>query len=113
MGVEANDAVILRFGNIEFHFIDNSLLMIFSDTFDTPRLNEDLAEEVSHGMDRKDFEKLLVENGILYKTTIRDFDERYKVVETEGQVKFYFLEDEPEEFVAEVRGLNYFETSNF
>ena len=110
MGKEAKNAVILRFGNIEFHFTENSLFMIFSDTFDTPELTENMAEEITRGMERKDFEEILDETGVRFKIKNWDFDKRYKVVETEGKVEFYFLEEEPEEFVAEVKGLNYFKS---
>lgn len=110
MGKEAKNAVILRFGNIEFHFTENTLFMIFSDTFDTPTLVENMAEEITHGMKRENFEEVLNKNGVSYKIKDREFDKRYKVIETEGKVEFYFLVEEPDEFVAEVKGLNYFKS---
>lgn len=112
LGENIENADILRFGNIEFHFFDHSLFLIFSDNFETPKLEENIAEEITHGMKIENFEKVLCENNISYETKNWDFDKRYKVIETEGKVEFYFLEVEPEEFVSEVKGLNYYQSKN-
>ena len=91
-------AKIWRYGDIEFHFSDWKIYLIFSDHGDMTRASESLQIDpwiLRRGLALEDFKKksALADASIPYETIIPDFDPTQRIVTTISGAKFTFTDD--------------------
>ena len=89
-------ARIWRYGDIEFHFNDNVVWMLYSD-HNHMTIGAGLLEIdpwiLRRGLNRTDFENALKKESIPYTSRVHEFDECQKVVTTPSGAQFSFIED--------------------
>jgi hypothetical protein len=94
-------ADIWRYGDIEFHFINRKVYLIFSDHGDMTLTNGSLQIDpwiLRRGLALEDFESALAEASIPYETVVHDFDPTQRIVTTISGARFTFTDDPDDDF---------------
>ena len=90
---------IWRFGDVEFYFADDTLVMIFTDHDDRSKGTDALVIDpwiVREGLMRKQFEKELTREGVAFASAQWNIDPSQFHVKIDSGVQFSFV-DEPED----------------
>jgi len=93
---KVDNARIWRYGDIEFHFSDRVVCMLYSD-HNHMTVGAGLLEidpwVVRRGLSCRDFENALKSEFVPYTSEVHEFDECQKVVTTPSGARFSFIED--------------------
>jgi|GEM_PF-2369490 hypothetical protein len=95
-------AEIWRYGDIEFHFSDRKVYLIFSDHGDMTRASDSLQIDpwiLRRDLALEDFQSALAAASIQYETVIPDFDPTQRIVTTISGARFTFT-DNPDDDVS-------------
>ena len=93
---DRDQSQIWRYGDIEFHFSNCLVQMIFSDHNMMVKGTQGLRIApwiVRRGLDRRDFESALAANAIIFRSKVHPFDECQVVATTESGAEFSFIEE--------------------
>jgi hypothetical protein len=92
---------IWRFGDIEFYFSDDTLVMIFTDHDNRSTGTDALVIDpwiLREGLMRKEFEEGLTREGIAFASTQWDIDPSQFHVKMDSGVQFSFVDEPEDEF---------------
>ena len=92
---------IWRYGDVEFYFADETLVMIFADHDDRNKGSDALIIDpwiVRQDLMRNEFERELIGQGIAFRSSQWDIDPSQFHVKTDAGVTFSFVDEPEDEF---------------